>query len=211
MLYLLAMPTPTTDISKSAVSILESADIVVCERRSWLKRLVLDNNINISGQILEYFSGGIDTKVVSALSNGKSVALIPDDGFPCVQDLGYFPVKWCIENNVSIKIIPNVSAITNAYILSGWCDHPYVFMGMLDNNYKMNDINLDGYVQIYFVNLDYLDSAKELLDRRYGSDREVVIIKDYGMRSQKIFRNKLGDTVFDKKGSSFQTIVISPR
>lgn len=133
MLYLVATPIGNLgDISKRAIEILSSVDIVAAE------------DTRHSGNLLRHL--GIKTRMVSChehnearrtaeliveLKAGRSVALISDAGLPSISDPGYRLVRACIAEGLSYTVIPGPSAVLTALVGSGFDTTRFFFGGFL--------------------------------------------------------------------------------
>lgn len=120
------------DISARALETLRGADVVVCE------------DTRVTGKLLRAF--GIDVpllpyndhnaarqrpKLLSALSGGKSVALVSDAGMPLISDPGYKLVSACVETGIGVTSVPGASAPLMALQLSGLPSDAFAFAGFL--------------------------------------------------------------------------------
>ena len=132
-LYL--VPTPIgnmADLSRRAIEILETVEIVACEdtRHSgrllkalgFNKRLISYHDLNErarAGQLLEM------------LRDGDSVAVISDAGSPGVSDPAYRIVRTAIDNNIPVVPIPGPTSIIPALTASGLPTDRFYFEGFL--------------------------------------------------------------------------------
>nr|WP_318035847.1 SAM-dependent methyltransferase [Mycoplasmopsis agalactiae] len=71
------------------------------------------------------------------IQNEQNIALVSDAGMPLVNDPGFEIVKLANENNISIEIIPGVSASITAFALSG-LSSTFVYMGFLKKRRPKN-------------------------------------------------------------------------
>jgi 16S rRNA (cytidine1402-2'-O)-methyltransferase len=213
-LYLVAMPNPVTEVTKSAIEAISSADLVICEDRKFFDRFILENKIQVSGQLIEFIDNhklASDT-AIRFLEDGKSVALMSDDGFPCIVDHGRGVVDYALYMNTKIKIVPNVSSIVNAYILSGYSHVPFIFMGIIDKHYldKRNLESFEDYVFIYLTSLKHRDLVKQILLAKHGPNAKVSLIWDYGYDKHKIINTTIEDIDLHVAGNLL-TVVVLPK
>lgn len=132
-LYLVSTPIGNlADISVRALFVLASADIAVCEDTRHSRKLLAAYSIGRKLEAYHDFSGDKDrARILGALGQGKSVALISDAGTPLVADPGYKLVRAAIAEGISVFAIPGPSAILAALVTSGLPPDRFYFGGFL--------------------------------------------------------------------------------
>lgn len=141
-LFVVATPIGNlNDISKRALEILESVDLIAAEdTRQTLKLL---NHYNIKKRMVSYHKFNEKSKgedIISDLLNGKNVALVSDAGTPCISDPGFVLVKLARERNIETIGIPGPSAVITALSISGLDTSNFSFIGFLPvDNKKLKD------------------------------------------------------------------------
>jgi 16S rRNA (cytidine1402-2'-O)-methyltransferase len=130
-LYIVATPIGNLeDITFRAVRILGQVDLVAAEdTRHSLKLL---NHFNISKPLTSYFDHNQQFKgerILDALRQGKSVALISDAGTPCVSDPGYQLVRDAVAEGIPVIPIPGACAAVTALAASGLPSDCFTFAG----------------------------------------------------------------------------------
>ena len=133
ILYLVAIPIGNEeDITLRALSVLKSADIVLCEERSEGARLLrhygIEKQIETLNEHNESAAAGI---MVDVLKKGKSISLISDAGTPVFSDPGRVLVEKAIQQNIKIVPVPGASSLLPALIVSGFPIKEFVFTGFL--------------------------------------------------------------------------------
>jgi len=130
---LLVVATPIGnlgDLSARAREALAGADLVACE------------DTRRSGQLLTHL--GLHKPLVSlhehnerlrlprlldALAEGRTIALVSDAGTPLVSDPGYLLVREAIAAGHRVEPIPGASALLAALVASGLPPYPFTFGG----------------------------------------------------------------------------------
>ncbi len=135
-LYVVATPIGNlNDISKRALEVLSSVDIIACEdTRQSIKLL---NHYDIKNKLISYHKfneKGKSVSIVDDLLNNKNVALISDAGTPCISDPGYNLVRLARENNIEVIGIPGASATVTALSVSGLSTSSFTFLGFLSQD-----------------------------------------------------------------------------
>jgi 16S rRNA (cytidine1402-2'-O)-methyltransferase len=130
-LYIVATPIGNLeDMTYRAVRILAEVDLVAAEdTRHSLKLL---NHFNISKSLTSYFDHNQQFKgerILNALRQGKSVALISDAGTPCISDPGYNLVRDAVAEGIAVIPIPGACAAIAALSGSGLPSDSFTFAG----------------------------------------------------------------------------------
>ncbi len=157
ILYIVSTPIGNIkDITFRAIEILESVDYILAEdTRTALKLL---NHYNIKKHIESYFVGNEwkkKDKVLKDLQKGLKIALISENGTPCISDPGNSLVKECHDRDIKVLSVPGPSALTAALSISGIADNISVFIGFLPkSNQKIRKLfrkieNYEGNIILY--------------------------------------------------------------
>ena len=130
-LYIIATPIGNLeDITYRAVRILGEVDLIAAEdTRHSLKLL---NHFNISKPLTSYFDHNQQFKgerILNALRQGKSVALISDAGTPCISDPGYNLVRDAVAEGIPVVPIPGACAAIAALSGCGLPSDSFTFAG----------------------------------------------------------------------------------
>ena len=137
-LYVVGTPIGNLkDITLRAIETLQNADIILAEdTRQTLKLL---NHLNIEKHMISYHIHNEENKVqmvVSLLDEGKNIALVSDAGMPIISDPGQGLVKYLVENEYKIEVIPGVTALITAIVRSGMDSTRFTFEGFLSVSKK---------------------------------------------------------------------------
>jgi 16S rRNA (cytidine1402-2'-O)-methyltransferase len=130
-LYIIATPIGNLeDITYRAVRILGEVDLIAAEdTRHSLKLL---NHFNISKPLTSYFDHNQQFKgerILHALRQGKSVALVSDAGTPCISDPGYNLVRDAVAEGIPVVPIPGACAAIAALSGCGLPSDNFTFAG----------------------------------------------------------------------------------
>ncbi|MCM2472535.1 16S rRNA (cytidine(1402)-2'-O)-methyltransferase [Rhizobium sp. CG5] len=137
-LYLVATPIGNLgDITLRALETLAGADVLACEdtrvTRVLLDRYGIDNR---PYAYHEHNATTVGPKLIEALSQGRSVALVSDAGTPLVSDPGYRLGQLAIEAGYRVVPIPGASAPLAALVGSGLPSDAFFFAGFLPTKDK---------------------------------------------------------------------------
>ena len=132
-LYLVATPIGNLgDITLRALSVLARADVIYCEdtRHS----LTLTAHYGITTHLKPYHehNGARERpKILEALRDQRSIALISDAGTPLISDPGYKLVREAITAGHKVESLPGASAALTALTVSGLPTNAFHFAGFL--------------------------------------------------------------------------------
>lgn len=132
-LYLVATPIGNLgDITLRALETLAAADVLACEDTR-VTRVLLDR-YGIRQRPVAYHehnAAEAGPKLIAALADGKSVALVSDAGTPLVSDPGFRLVEQVLAAGIRVAPIPGPSAVLAALTASGLPSDAFLFAGFL--------------------------------------------------------------------------------
>ncbi len=132
-LYIVSTPIGNlSDVSIRALFTLAAADIAICEDTRHSRKLLSAYGIQRKLDAYHDFSGEKDRiRIVGALREGKSVALISDAGTPLIADPGFKLVREAIAEGCCVFPVPGPSAVLAALVGSGLPSDRFFFGGFL--------------------------------------------------------------------------------
>ena len=131
MLYLVATPIGNlADISLRALETLRTVDLIAAEDTRKTGRLLRHYNID-TPQISyhEHNERQAVERIVAALRNGRSAAVVTNAGTPGVSDPGFSAVRRALEEEIPVSAIPGPTGLIVALVLSGLPLHSFTFRG----------------------------------------------------------------------------------
>lgn len=138
ILYIVATPIGNLDdITKRALDILNSVDLIACEDTRTSS--VLLKHFGIVKKLVSYHKfneKGKSNSLIDDLKKGKNIALISDAGCPCISDPGGILVHEAVLNNIEVIAIPGASATITSLMCSGMDTTSFSFYGFLDRENK---------------------------------------------------------------------------
>ncbi|MEG2348797.1 MAG: 16S rRNA (cytidine(1402)-2'-O)-methyltransferase [Clostridia bacterium] len=143
-LYIVGTPIGNLgDITLRAIETLKKVDVILAEdTRQTLKLL---NHFEIEKHLVSYHRHNEDDKIkkmVEFLDNSKNLALVSDAGMPVISDPGSNLIKYLVENNYNVEVIPGVTAVITAIVKSGIDSTRFSFEGFLSINKKQRKLRL---------------------------------------------------------------------
>jgi 16S rRNA (cytidine1402-2'-O)-methyltransferase len=132
-LYLIATPIGNLeDITLRALRMLRQVDLLAAEDTRRTRRLL--DHYNITRPLISYHDHNKQyrsARLLDALTEGKSVALVSDAGTPGISDPAFYLVRLAIEHDVPVVPIPGPASPIAALIISGLPPDRFVFEGFL--------------------------------------------------------------------------------
>lgn len=133
-LYVVSTPIGNLgDITLRAIETLKAVDVIAAEDTRQTKKLL--THLGIAGKPVEslhaHSSDRDLARLIEALTEGRSIALVTDAGTPVVSDPGDDLVKRAIRANIRVIPIPGPSAALAALVASGLGGSGFRFMGFL--------------------------------------------------------------------------------
>ena len=132
-LYLVATPIGNLgDITLRAIETIAAADVLACEDTR-VTRILLDR-YGIHQKPIVYQEHNVEEagrKLLGALEDNQSVALVSDAGMPLISDPGFRLVAEAREKNIKIVPLPGASAALTALIATGLPTDSFFFSGFL--------------------------------------------------------------------------------
>jgi 16S rRNA (cytidine1402-2'-O)-methyltransferase len=132
-LYLVATPIGNLrDITLRALEVLSATDRIACEDSRVTRKLLAAHGL--SRPLVSYHEHNAEKvrpRLIQALQDGQSVALVSDAGTPLVSDPGYKLVRAAHAAGLPVTSVPGASAALAALTLSGLPSDRVLFAGFL--------------------------------------------------------------------------------
>lgn len=202
MLYVVATPIGNLkDITKRALEVLEEADLVLCEDQRRTRKLL--HHYEISTPTDSYHFHSKDKKrekILRVLQEGKKVALVSDAGTPGVSDPAGKLVKFLVERDVGVKIIPvpGPSAILALASVSGFFMDRFLVLGYPPKKNKrksfFEEVARSSHPVVFFeAKYRIIKTLKEL--KKAAGNREVVVGRELTKKHETIYRGSLDEVI----------------
>ncbi|MGL6124983.1 MAG: 16S rRNA (cytidine(1402)-2'-O)-methyltransferase [Metamycoplasmataceae bacterium] len=191
-LYIVGTPIGNLkDITLRAIETLNIVDYIACEDTRVTK--VLLNSLNIKDKkIISYHNYNeipSTNGILELLSNGNNVALVSDAGMPIIADPGFNLLKEIKNKKFDFEIIPGVSALTTAIVMSSF-GPDFTFLGFPKNkkSQMVNQIgNITSGTFIYFVAPHKLVFTLETLKEQFKGREKIFLCKELTKKFEEYF------------------------
>lgn len=200
-LYIIATPIGNLeDMSYRAVRILGEVDLIAAEdTRHSLKLL---NHFGISKPLTSYFDHNQQIKgerILNALRQGKSVALISDAGTPCISDPGYQLVRDAVAEGIAVVPVPGSCAAVAALSASGLPTDNFTFAGFPPSRQGkrrtfLTDMStLPGTLVLYEAPHRLIDTLSDI--REVLGERQVIVARELTKMFEEFIRGSASEVI----------------
>lgn len=199
-LYLVATPIGNLgDITLRALEVLAGADVLACEDTR-VTRVLLDR-FGISTRPHAYHEHNADEagpKLIAALKDGRSVALVSDAGTPLVSDPGYRLGQAALAEGLKVVPIPGASAPLAALVGSGLPNDSFLFAGFLPSKDKARRDRMAEFATLrstllFFESPHRIAATLEAAAAVFGADRPAAVCRELTKTYEEFSRGTLAD------------------
>ena len=183
-LYLIPSPIGNLgDITYRAVSVLQGADVILCEdtrtsgvllRHYGIQKPLTPYHLHNEHKVLAY--------LVSRLQGGETLALITDAGTPGISDPGFLLVRECAREGIAVECLPGATAFVPALVQSGLPADAFVFEGFLPvkkgRQTAMKRLALEDRTVILYESPHRLERTLRELAEHCGSERPAAVCRE---------------------------------
>jgi 16S rRNA (cytidine1402-2'-O)-methyltransferase len=195
-LYVVATPIGNlADSSPRSIEILRAADLVACEDTRTSRTLLARHGIAARTVALHaHNEREASEKLLRALREGSSVALVSDAGTPGISDPGALLVAAAHREGIRVVPVPGPNAAAAAYSAAGFDAGGFLFAGFLPAKAGKALERLDGPWPVILYEAPHRVAATvAALLERFGPTREIVIARELSKKFEEIARMKLAD------------------
>ncbi|KAB0670454.1 16S rRNA (cytidine(1402)-2'-O)-methyltransferase [Oryzomonas sagensis] len=218
-LYIMATPIGNLeDMTYRAVRILGEVDLIAAEdTRHSLKLL---NHFGISKPLTSYFDHNQQFKgerILQALRQEKSVALISDAGTPCISDPGFNLVRAAVAEGIRVIPVPGSCAAITALSASGLPSDTFTFAGFPPNRQGKRRAFLSALASqpgtlIFYEAPHRLEETLRDMGEMLG-ERQIVVARELTKIYEEFIRGTVGEvlaTVGQAKVRGEVVILVAP-
>jgi 16S rRNA (cytidine1402-2'-O)-methyltransferase len=122
------------DISRRALELLETADVIYCEDTRRSSTLFSAHAIAVNGRLRalhEHNEASLCEQVVTQVASGATVVVISDAGTPGISDPGARVVAAVAAAGLTVTTAPGPSAVVAALTISGLSTERFVMEGFM--------------------------------------------------------------------------------
>jgi 16S rRNA (cytidine1402-2'-O)-methyltransferase len=198
-LHLVATPIGNlADVTLRALAVLAAVDLVYCEDTRQSQKLL--DRYGIRRTLNSYHEHNAEAerpRILSALGEGRSVALISDAGTPLISDPGYKLVREAVAAGHPVSVSPGPSAVLAALSIAGLPTDRFHFGGFLPTRQGPRRERIESFsaipaTLILFEAPQRLGPALDDLFSLLG-DRPAAIARELTKLHEEVVRGHLGE------------------
>jgi 16S rRNA (cytidine1402-2'-O)-methyltransferase len=193
-LYVVATPIGNlADASPRVLATLREAELLACEDTRTTRTLLARHGIERPALALHaHNERAASAKLLAALRDGRSVALVTDAGTPGVSDPGALLVAEAHRAGIRVVPVPGPSAAIAAYSAAGFAADRFVFAGFLPakaaaRRKALASLELPWPVILYEAPHRVLETVRDLL-QQFGGEREIVMARELTKKFEEVAR-----------------------
>jgi 16S rRNA (cytidine1402-2'-O)-methyltransferase len=199
-LYVVATPIGNLeDLTPRARQTLASVDLVAAEDTRHTRGLL--SHIGAKPALMalhEHNEEQAAHKVIDALRNGRSVALVSDAGTPLVSDPGYRVVRAAHDQGLSVVPIPGACAATAALSVAGLPSDRFCFEGFAPSKTAarrrwLQSLANESRTVIIYESVHRIGECLADLVDAFGAEREAFIGRELTKMHEQCVHAPLGE------------------
>ena len=185
------------DSTSRLIKTLTTADVIACEDVGRTRKLL--SHFGIAAPNLVIYNDGNERRVVPSLlkeiRQGKTVVLVSDAGMPGMSDPGFRLVRACVDEDLSVDVVPGPTSVVSALVVSGLPPDRFVFEGWLprrpgERARRAAELGPEKRTLVFFCSPHRIESDLEDLLRGLG-DRPAALVRELTKLHQEIRRGTL--------------------
>lgn len=184
-LYIVATPIGNRDdLSLRAIKVLNTVDTILAEDTRHSQPLLTALGIKKPLLAMHAHNEGFKSeKIISALLQGQTFALISDAGTPLISDPGYPLVKLAREHRISVIPIPGACALITALSAAGVSCDTFTFAGFLPakqtaRRQRLHTLSALKHTLVFYESTHRIIECMHDLGFVFGDHCEVVLAKE---------------------------------
>jgi 16S rRNA (cytidine1402-2'-O)-methyltransferase len=202
-LYLVATPIGNArDITLRALDVLAAADILAAEDTRSTRKLLDIHGIAREPRSLwayhDHNGARQRPRLLAALAEGRTVALVSDAGTPLVSDPGFPLVRAAAEAGHNVVAVPGASALLAAVCVAGLPTDRFLFAGFLPAKSgararTLAELAATPASLVFYESPHRLAASLEDMRDQLGGDREAAVCRELTKRFEEARRGSLAD------------------
>lgn len=199
VLYVVATPIGNlADASPRSIEALKSADLIACEDTRTTRTLLARYGISARTVALHsHNERRAAASLITALREGKAVALVSDAGTPALSDPGAWLVSEAHRAGIPVSPLPGPSAAAAALSVAGFPAARFFFAGFLPTGAgarrkALETLDVPWPVVFYEAPHRIADTLADLR-QRFGDTREIAVGRELSKKFEEVARMPLGE------------------
>ena len=199
-LFVVATPIGNLeDLPPRACQTLAAVDLIAAEDTRRTRGLL--SHFGIKSRLFalhEHNERQATEKLIKALRDGKSVALVSDAGTPLVSDPGYRLIQAAHRAGITVSPVPGASAVTAALSVAGLPTHRFTFEGFLPakraaRRKALESLANESRTMVFYEAVHRLDEALADLVAAFGDARPAFLGRELTKLHEQCVYASLGE------------------
>lgn len=201
-LWIVATPIGTLgDLSPRACEILDNVDLILAEDTRRTRNLLGHVDIAPRRRLVSLHEHNEPERLafaLSALADGRSIALVSDAGTPVLSDPGFLLVREARAAGATIASVPGPSAFTAALAASGQPPLPATLVGFLParagaRRSRIAELAGVDWSLVVLLSPHRLSAELEALADGLGADRPATLLVELSKLHERALSGTLGE------------------
>jgi 16S rRNA (cytidine1402-2'-O)-methyltransferase len=184
-LYVVATPIGNLgDISRRAIEVLSSVDVIAAEDTRHTGKLL--SEFSISSKLVALHDHNEDRSTASILQMmeaGQSIAIVSDAGTPLISDPGYHLVNQCLSMGFDVVAVPGPSSVTAALSIAGMPTNRFSFEGFVPaknvaRREFLSNLKFETRTQVFFESPHRINETLRAITEIMGPDRQLSLCRE---------------------------------
>jgi 16S rRNA (cytidine1402-2'-O)-methyltransferase len=188
------------DISRRALELLASADLVYCEDTRRSSTLFSANDIPVRGRLRalhEHNEASLCDQIVTEVLDGKVVVLVSDAGTPGISDPGSRVVAAVAAAGFDVTTAPGPSAVVAALSISGLPTERFIMEGFIprkvgERNALFEQWRHETRTVVFYESPQRLATTLHEMVERFG-DRRCCVAREITKLHEEVLRGTLAE------------------
>ncbi len=188
------------DFSRRAQETLASVGLIACEDTRRTGLLLSKHGIVNPGMVVmnEHSEQRAAERVVEALQDGQSVAVVSDAGMPVISDPGAVAVAAAVASGFEVVVVPGPSAVSSAIALAGFGARRYVFEGFLprkgaERRRQLDELTTERRMIVLYEAPHRIERTLGDLAEVLDPSRRCIVARELTKLHETVWRGTLGD------------------
>ena len=204
-LYFVATPIGSArDITLRGLDILASCDVIAAEDTRTLRHLMEIHGVALNGRaVLPYHDHNgaeMRPRIMSLLTEGKSVAYASEAGTPLVADPGFALGRAAIADRHMVTTAPGASASLAALTVSGLPSDRFLFAGFPpsksgERRKFLQDLDQTQATLILYESPKRIHKLLNEMAEIWSQDRQIALCRELTKKFEEAIRGSLADVI----------------
>jgi len=181
------------DITLRVLEKLKEVDFIAAEDTRHSRKLL--DHYKIRKPLISYHQHNERqraSEIIARLKNGEKAALVSDAGMPGISDPGQILIRQCLQEDITVDVLPGPNAAITALVLSGMPTDSFLFIGFLppkkgERLEKIKKLSTIPHTVIFYEAPHKLTRTLQDILEVVG-DRQTVVARELTKIHQSVYR-----------------------